>query len=277
MKNKLKDIFELYKEFPEVVFSMLMLSKVLMQKSDVVKKNRSNKIINILGNGPSGIETYSNSKKRDEELMCVNYFALTESFLKFKPEHYTLIDPVYFLDLNEKNLELIKVLNTVSWNLKLYIPSKYKSKYLKLISNKNIDVKVIRFNYLPGRNKFTHFLYSKNLATPKFQNVLVSCIYIALNRGFFRINLHGVEANEFTNFIVNEKNEVLLETQHSYGNNIRNMFLEGRISKGEFWKYLMHYANMLKGFYQIKSYSKYIGTNIFNYTKTSYIDSFDKV
>ena len=88
--------------------------------------------------------------------------------------------------------------------------------------------------------------------------------------------LHGVEANEFRNFTINENNEILLETQHFYGKNIINMSEEGRIKKGEFWKCLNYYSLMLRGFSQVAEYSKKVGTKIYNHTKTSYIDSFDK-
>jgi hypothetical protein len=277
MKKKLKKIYEASKELPDITLFILTFFKILIQRSDVQYKKKNKETINILGNGPSGLKTYLKNKDVSEKLMCVNYFALTKEFSIFKPDYYTLIDPVYFLDLNEKNLELIRVLNNVSWDMKLLIPSKYKNVYSTMIMNKNIEINAIRFNYLPGKNKLVHFLYSKNLAVPKFQNVVIACIYVSINKGFSKINLHGVEASEFKNFIVNEKNEVLLETQHSYGNNTINLFEERIIKKGEFWKFLMHYPIMLKGFSQIESYSKYLDTKIYNYTKNSYIDSFEKI
>ena len=277
MREKLKKIYEASKELPDIIIFILLFFKIFIQKSDVKYRKKNLETINILGNGPSGIKTYLKNKDDSEKLMCVNYFALTKEFLMFKPAYYTLIDPAYFLDSNKKNLELIKILNAVNWNIKLFIPSKYKKVYTNLITNSNIEINAIRFNYLPGQNRFVYFLYLKNLAIPKFQNVVVSCIYISLNKGFSKINLHGVEANEFKNFIVNEKNEVLLETKHSYGNSTINLFEEGRIKKGEFWKFLMHYPIMLKGFSQVATYSNYINTKVYNYTKNSYIDSFEKI
>jgi uncharacterized Fe-S cluster-containing radical SAM superfamily protein len=88
--------------------------------------------------------------------------------------------------------------------------------------------------------------------------------------------LHGVESSEFQLFEINENNEVLLNTEHSYGNATRNLSKEGKVMKGEFWKYLRFYTFMLEGYSQVKSYSDFIGCNIINYTKKSFIDSFDK-
>lgn len=277
MKETLKNIYDLYKELPETLLFLILFIKTFFQKSNVEFKDKRKDKINVLGNGPSGIRTYIDNRFEEDKLMCVNYFALTNFFLEFKPEYYTLIDKVFFLEENEKNLKLIEVFNNVTWNMRILTPAKYADILKNKIKNGNIEIYAIRFNYLPGKNKFVHSLYSKNLAIPKFQNVVVACLYSSINLGFSTIKLHGVEASEFTNFTINEKNEALLHTEHSYGNSTINMFKDGRIKKGEFWKFLIYYAYMLKGFSQIESYSKHMNSKIYNYTKDSYIDSFEKI
>ena len=276
MNGRLSELYFSFKEIPDVIVFMVLFFKTIFQKTDVKYKKNTSEVVSILGNGPSANLTYLESNEIDDKLMCVNYFALTKEFLLYKPEYYTLIDPEFFLAKNDKNNALIDLMNCVSWKMQLFIPFRYKNIFRGAIKNKNIDIKCFRINYLPGKSKFVYNLYLRNLATPKFQNIIVACLYIALNKGSRRIKLHGVEASEFTNFKVNENNEVLLEAQHSYGNTIRNMSKEGRIKQGEFWKYLNYYSLMFKGFSQVASYSKYMDSKIYNYTKNSYIDSFEK-
>jgi len=276
MREKLKKLYISFKEFPEVILFSVMIFNIFFQKSDVKFRKKTKGTINILGNGPSAHVTYLMSREGNEKIMCLNYFALTNEFQNYRPESYALLDSWFFLSGDEKNRSLMNVLNSVSWDMQLFIPAKYKNIMRKLISNKNINIKSLRVNHLPGDSRWVYGLYLKNLATPKFQNVVVACIYISLNRGFSKIKLHGVEASEFTNYTIDENNDVLLETQHSYGNEIRNMSKEGLIKKGEFWRHLSYYALMLKGFSQVSAYAKYMDSKIYNYTKGSYIDSFEK-
>jgi len=276
MKRKLRNVYEFSKEIPDIIIYIIILFKNIIQTSDIKFKEKNNKTINILGNGPSAIKTYLSKRKTHEDLMCVNYFALTKEFLIFKPNYYLLIDPIYFMNLDQKNQLLIKIFNKIDWKMKLFIPSKYKKKYVPLITNKNIEFVSIRFNYLPGNNHLVYYLYSKNLATPKLQNVLIACIYALINKGYMRINLHGAEANEFKNFIINSENEAILQTEHFYGKKSINMCKNGRIRKGEFYKFLLHYVDMFKGFSQVKKYSDYMGIKVYNYTTKSFLDFFER-
>ena len=279
MKNKVKLIYAAFQEFPNVCVYVLLFFKIIFQKSNVKLNKRFNEFaIDILGNGPSGITTYLDFKKVENELMCVNYFALTENFFLFKPSLYVLLDPVFFTDINnKKNLKLTSTINRITWDMNLFIPSKYIKIYRKVITNDHVKLKAIRINYLPGNNLFVYFLYKKNLAVPKFQNVIISCIYISLNYNVSQINLHGVESSEFTGFKVNEKNEVLLTTNHFYGHNVYNISKQGRVKPKEFWKFLMNYVYMFKGYSEVSNYAEFLETKVINHTVDSFIDSFEKI
>jgi len=277
MKERLKKIYEIAKEFPDIGVYILLVFRILFLKSDLqYNKQKLIKKIHILGNGPSSLSTFNGSKDDNDEVMCVNYFGLVKDFLYIKPKYYVLIDPVYFIDLHDKNLNLINMLNRVTWELILIIPSKYIKNYDNLITNHHILLQSIRMDYLPGNNKFVYYLYKHNLATPRFQNVIIGCIYIAINKGFKNISLHGVEASEFKNFIVNIDNEILLKTEHFYGQNSINLTKEGRLKKGEFWKQLSYYVTMFKEFNHVSKYAKHMDCQVHNHTNNSYIDVFEK-
>lgn len=277
MKEKLKKINELYKVIPEIILFILKLPLILLRKTDVKYKKKRKEIIHILGNGPSNLETLLKIRKENEKIICVNYFAITDKFREIKPYYYLLTDPYFFLRLKaEKNILFINALNGIQWNMTLFIPSKYKTIFKPLIKNEKIKIKFYRINYLPGTNKFVHYLNEKNIATPRFQNVIIACIYVALNLGFEKIKLHGVETSEFKNFKINKKNEALLEIDHFYGKEVINLFEEGEIKKGEFGKYLNYYSVTLLDYVLVEKYSKHVGVKVFNYTENSYIDAFEK-
>ncbi len=260
------------------ILTFLYGSVCLLRKysSDLGYRKSNIGVINVLGNGPSCHDTFNHNICSNEKIMVVNFMALTDYFFKYKPEFYVLIDPDHLKDDSDKLLMLYKALRKVDWSMVLFVPVSYRRQVESLISNNNITLKFININYLPGESKAVYYLYQKNIATPRFQNVVVACLYASINMGFNEIKLHGVESSEFQMFEINEHNEVLLNTEHSYGNATRNLSNEGKILKGEFWKYLRLYTFMLEGYSQVKSYSDFVDCNIVNYTKKSFIDSFDK-
>jgi hypothetical protein len=260
------------------ILTFLYGSVCLLRKysSDLRYRKSNVEIINVLGNGPSCHETFNHNICSNEKIMVVNFMALTDYFFKYKPEFYVLIDPDHLKDDSDKLLMLYEALRKVDWSMTLFVPVSCRRQAESLVCNNNIIIKFINFNYLPGKSKAVFYLYQKNIATPRFQNVVVACLYVAINLGFKEIKLHGVESSEFQMFEINEHNEVLLKTEHSYGKATRNLSKEGKIIKGEFWKYLRFYIFMLEGYSQVKSYSDSVGCKIVNYTKKSFIDSFDK-
>lgn len=277
MKKNFKKLKKIYLYIPELIFFILKSLKQIKLRTDFKFIERKPQKIHIVGNGPSNYETLKNFHSNNEEIMCVNFFALTSLFNEVKPNYYVLLDPKFFDNPDERHLKLVKKLNEVTWSISLFVAARNEIKILRYLTNENIKIKVFKDIYLSGENKIIYYLYRKNLAVPKFQNVIVSCIYTSINLGYNKIYLHGVETNEFSKFIISEKNEAILITEHFYGKNTRNLYKEGLIKKGEFGKYLEFYANMLLGYAQIERYSKDIGSQIYNCTKNSYIDSFEKI
>jgi hypothetical protein len=260
------------------ILTFLYGSVFLLRKysSDLRYRKSNAGVINVLGNGPSCHDTFNHDTCSNEKIMVVNYIALTDYFFKYKPEFYVLIDPDHIKDDSDKLHMLYEALSKVDWNMVLFVPVSCRRQAESLVNNNNITLKFINYNYLPGDSKALFYLYQKNIATPRFQNVVIACLYASINLGFKEIKLHGVESSEFQMFEINEQNEVLLNTEHSYGKATRNLSKEGKILKGEFWKYLTLYTYMLEGYSQVKSYSDFVGCKIVNYTKKSFIDSFDK-
>jgi hypothetical protein len=263
--------------FREILSFLFNSARLLRRYSSDVKYSKNNgEVINVLGNGPSCHHTLKQNICPNEKMMVVNFLASTDVFFEYKPEFYVLIDPDFFKDSSEKFLMLFESLKRVDWSMTLFVPTSYRKQAESLIYNANIKLKSINVNYLPGKSQAVFYLYQRNLATPRFQNVIAACLYVSINLGFKEIKLHGVESSEFKMFEINEYNEVFLKTEHSYGNATRNLTEEGKILKGEFWKYLKFYSFMLEGYAQVKSYSDFVGCKIDNYTKKSFIDSFDK-
>jgi hypothetical protein len=263
--------------FREIMLFFINSAYLLRRySSDVRYTKNKDGIINILGNGPSCHDTFNRNLCMNEKIMVVNFTAITDVFFEYKPEFYVLIDPSYFEVKSDKFILLYEKLAKVDWSMTLFVPTSYRKQAEALVCNPNIILKFINFNYLPGKSKAVFNLYQRNIASPRFQNVLIACLYVSINIGFKEIKLHGVEHSEFQMYEINEYNEVLINQKHFYGSDTINLTKEGKILKGEFWKYLQYYSFMLEAYSQMKSYSDFLRCNIVNYTKKSFIDSFDK-
>ena len=277
LRAKLISARDLFLTMPIFILAFSKLLSFFFIKSDAkYSKKHSEKKLNILGNGPSGHETYVWNAKSIGDLAVVNFFALNESFWRYKPNYYILIDPIFFENSNDKNKSLIEEINKINWNMTLYLPAKYNKACKEIFKNSNLNLSFVRHNPCFMSNDFFYWMYKKNLFTPKFQNVINAAIYIGINLGYKNISLHGVESNDFANYFVDSKNEVHSRNQHFYGDSSTNMTREGLIKRGELWRYIRYYSYMFESYYQLEKYSKYIECKIINRTTNSFIDSFDK-
>ncbi|OFA32757.1 hypothetical protein BAE46_03100 [Glaciecola punicea] len=270
----LRYIAKIIERTPSTVLMFLLAGKLIFQRCDAKFESKNDRTINVLGNGPSCHSTFNEHRKAGEDIMVVNFFATAKEFFDYKPSHYLLIDPLFFSDNSERFIKLYEVINSATWHMVLFVPANYYKIANNLINSPFVKIGAIRFNHYPGENKWLYRLYKSNLVTPKFQNVVIACLYLSVNEGYSTIKLHGVEADEFKRLSVNNNNEVLLETEHFYGKSSLNLTAEGRIEKGGLWKYLKFYSFMFEGFLEVEKYSKFMKCQIINFTENSTIDSF---
>lgn len=268
-----------------IIYILQFIRTIYVKPLYKLKKEDGN--IHILGNGPSSLKSFYNKYKVIDEVIVCNFFLKNQDFLKIKPKYYIIIDS-YFYDYknNEKLKEFYEKLNNVDWDMNLillgHIEKEMKSKVP--ISNSKINILKLKYSPLEMVNKYVYKLYSLNLATPKFQNVIISSIYISLNLGFKNLFLHGVESNSINNFKIDENNNILLEENHSYGKSVINLTDEkgempkhlGLFKKGEFYKRLKCEVDMFYNYFILERYSIYLKAKIVNCTPGSYIDAFEK-
>lgn len=268
-----------------LVYILQFIRTIYIKPLYKFKKEEGN--IHILGNGPSSLKSFYNEYRIIDEVIVCNFFIKNQDFFKIKPKYYIIIDP-YFYDYknNEKLNEFYESLNSVDWNMNLILlghtEKEMKSK-LPILNHK-INILKLKYSPLEIMNKYVYKLYYLNLATPKFQNVIIASIYISLNLGFKNLFLHGVESNSVNNFKIDKSNNILLEESHSYGKSVINLTDEkgetlkhlGLFKKGEFYKRLKCEVDMFYNYFILERYSGYLKAKIINCTPGSFIDAFEK-
>lgn len=240
----------------------------------------------ILGNGPSLNYDLENRYHFLESkiLFVVNAFAKSDFFEKLKPKYYLLIDPVFWSnnisDIHHKELDILTTIkNKVDWDLYVVVPLVAFEK-INTVFKENIHIKVRFYNHTVLKesrfDKLNHFIYSKELATPIFQNVVAASIYCALNSNFKKIYLFGVEHSWLNNIYVNKDNVVCLKEEHFYEVQSVAPLFNGQGKNYKLHELLFDYGNMFLGYSKIEKYSKYKKASVINMTENSFIDSFSR-
>jgi hypothetical protein len=111
---------------------------------------------------------------------------------------------------------------------------------------------------------------------PSLQNVIVMGIYVALQKGYKTIFLHGVDSDSYKNICINQNNEMLLRESHYYGVKDCNLNDEQSsiFAAGMLYKRLQCEVTMFRSYIDLADYAKYLGVTVINASQNSMIDAF---
>ncbi len=230
----------------------------------------------VLANGPSLKENLENIDFSKGHFAVVNYFYKSPYYRIIKPQYYILADPFFFTKIEN----IIPFVESVDWKMKLFVPFSAWDRLDALKRLPNAFVSVIPYhttNY-QGFPLFRKFAFRRGLAMPSPQNVLIPCIFNGINMGYKEIRLFGVDHSWTTSLRVNSKNEVCLTDSHFY-DDIESHLKPWLNCSGEPYKMhevLRDLALMFDSYHMIRDYADYRGCKIFNCTKDSFIDAFER-
>ena len=243
----------------------------------------------LLGNGPSlkdDIEKVIEESK-ESEVYVLNYFAVTNYFLKIKPEYYVLTDRMFWSqnaneDIKKDNEELYFHLDKVDWRMNLICPeSGFEWISNRLRANKNIKVlKVHSVNIEFKTEKINLFALNKNFITPHFINGLVMVLWHAIYKNSIDIEIYGADFSLFKEYYIDQKtNDLYTSASHFYKNT--------KAQDNASFKYPNETKKMLhtrlyqqwSSFYQMYLLSKIAKMKqikITNLSSNSFLDSFER-
>ncbi len=269
-----------------VAFFYWML--VHMYKSDFrnhIKKNHTEKEIDIIVNGPSFTDQADKIKNNGHDKCMVNFAANTSVFWDIKPSYYCVTDPAFFRNNMEKDVTLlIENLKKVDWALTFYV-TYYDYKHH--IENTELD-RFKHVSFVPFHStafpfsfrfrKLAYWLFSRGQAMPHTTSVSVPVIMNAINTGYTRINLYGYDQDWIHNVVVDDSNRVCLFDTHYY-NEAGEYRPWLKNPKETFTMYeIMHsQAELFETYWFIRQYIDYLGNvRIINHSPNSLIDAFER-
>lgn len=235
----------------------------------------------ILGNGPSLVNAFRDSEVmlKECDVFCMNMFCMYEGFTTIKPTFYFLIDPDYFNPYNEfleKELNnlIYKLNNDVTWKMYLMVPNTApKGKLFSELRNPNIEIRYLNITAVDGFKGFRHLIYKYRMGMPKCQTVINCALTTAINMQYEVAYLYGADHSWTADLRVDDENVVCYGDRHFYEKG-----LKVHRYKQEFNMYTMltAFANMFKSHYLIEVYAQHKGVKIFNCTKGSFVDAYDR-
>jgi len=265
----------------KVSLSSLILQPILKNKKDIL----------ILGNGPSLKDTIQNVdlSSMNIDIVCVNEFALSDSFEKLKPRFYIFMDPVYWTKkLGDDNLDLIEsnytnISKKVDWPLILILPTAAKkwNHFMNLPNdNPNITIKYVNTWNINGFKKFKFKLYKMGIASPQIQNVLVMATFLCINAKYESIFIVGADHSWHQQIFVDENNRLFWKNSHFYDKSKVNLSpIYCNAEQTQIFK--MHeimaaLSRMFEGYHILEEYSIYMRVKVYNASKESFIDAFER-
>ena len=263
--------------------SSLMKVMVLSRGASSSSSEGNDEEIVILGNGPSLRKTID--LKSDwllgHNLMAVNFAALTKDFLFLRPRYYILADGHFFNSVDsDPNVGLLwKNLNSVTWQMTLIIPSKFRQLVKPLLLNSSgITLRFFNLTPVEGLKPVAHKLFDFGLGMPRPRNVLIPAIMEAIRLGYKKIYICGADHSWTKTLDVDEENYVISIQPHFYEDNDEEHKRVRETYKGiKLHEVLESMTVAFRSYWEIKDYAKRRGVEIINATPGSMIDAFPKL
>lgn len=271
--------------------SIFTLLKISIKSSFLTTKPSYNteKCI-ILGNGPDLKKVLQNqiSLLNSNHLFCVNNFPNTPYFEICKPANFIICSHEFFN--NKKTIDpntnlrkqiITALIKKTTWSINVFLPvgAKKNNSFIKRLKT-NTNIKVHFFNDTPieGLTMINQLFFKLNLGMPRPHNVLIPSILIAINSGFKEIYLTGADHSWLPTLWVNENNEALLGQKHFYDEEKTKkgvMYRNGQKPR-RLHEILEKFMYSFRSYFDLKAYASTKDCIIYNATKDSFIDAFER-
>ena len=284
MKEYLKKLYVGTGKLFDTIASLLSVILFSSLKSNAhFKKQRKmrkeGETCHILCNGPSLSQFLDELHTDLNNVYVVNFFATTDQYEKIKPNNYIILDnvvigkPSVSDDTKQMVLNLYNTIAKVTtWPLTFYYPSSGIKEYPDILrKNKNISVVIFNMTPIAGLKSVNYWLFKNSMGMPWPQNISNAAVFCALNSGYKKIYLYGVEHSWLKSFEVHpETHKVYMNDGHFYEKENIRWF-----EKGEYCQSVKNIHRALQSHFELRDYADYLGAKVINKTATSYIEAYE--
>ena len=285
--NYLDKILNILTDIIYLFFTLVLkiLSLINLELDSYLSKKKNTIII---CNGPSLSESIDliRKKRKSSDIYVTHYFARYELFLELKPEFYVFVDSLFWREdvhphYKKENEKLFDILEKITWEMVIIVPSNGLKILRKRIKNKNITFKnIIYFSRNFNSESLTLFCLKKKLISPICSSAAILALWHAILRERKKIFLFGIDFSQFKEFSVNQiTNEITLENTHFYNNSEA----ENSINKRKkFQRFQLHMSlyKISVSFYQMYLLSRLAlikKIKVINGSRNSYLNYFPRL
>lgn len=283
----MKKIFFIKEISIKLIYTIYDGIKVLKRLKNINRKKELKNKIFIICNGPSINNFIENSREllENEDCIVVNFMATSKYYEIIKPKFYILADPDFWINKEDKNKDFDKIVimrnnlfdtivNKTKWLMTIYLPIEAKD-YIESLRlsqlNNNIRIKYI-YGSFRGFDRLANLLRKYNLAGFNYQNVSIAAIYTAIINRYKNLYLLGIEHDWIKNININDDNQVIFNDIHFYDN---SKPVKRYLNIGLCEEYRAQYI-LFKEYLKINEFAKYMGSRIYNSTRNSMVDIFER-
>lgn len=268
MKNVLRDFYKKY-----VYYRTAQSGKKTLRELNTIgyifNNEQQTERVHILANGPSLNETISAIKENDH-VYTVNYALNYEKIRLLRPKQHFIIDT----GIDKAYLGVLKkcidenIIETLVMGPGIY------EYWKRLYSDDGVVVINDQCWNEPYNSRRDKENYKNNVLSPVFQTVVIAAIYGAVQNNYKEIYLHGNDFSFLSDVSVNINNHLISASSHFYSSETYD-YTEGMGWNLTDW--LEKVLLMLKGYQQVKDYAEDMGAKIYNLSKNSMLDIFEKI
>lgn len=255
----------------------------------VLDRSKKEQDVYVLGNGPSlKRDIHTLLQLGHTRFVCVNNFCESSFYSLLKPSFYVLTDPAYWddapsLSFAEEIQRTLIALKATDWPLTLFLPDRAKQSALVrgLLSHEFVSLRFLNLRPSVGVPHFAHrFFLEKNLLMPFAANVVVAATYVAMNLGYSRVVLYGVDHTWFNQLYVDQYNIPRFSSSHfsraeDAGSKGIAVYKDPKETQPFSMAELFEgYGCLFRAYEELAVYAGYFGVHVVNACPESAIDAF---
>jgi hypothetical protein len=148
----------------------------------------------------------------------------------------------------------------------------------------NDNIKIIPFHSIVynGYDTLRNWFFKHGLGSGNYGTVIQNGEFIGLNLGYKELYLYGVDHDFFTNLCVDENNQVCNVITYYYDNKpflkpLCHYYISGKETRWTMSEYLQEKAILFRGHEIMRKYADYCSAKIYNGTKKSLIDAYERI
>ncbi len=266
-----------------------IIKVILLSKPTNLPKAEHDDLV-VLGNGPS-LKTFLKEHKSflgGKSCLGVNHFADTSVFTDIKPAYYVINVPEFWTDevdadvLKKRQTLLDNLIQKTTWQMHLILGmGAKKSEKWRRIAEQNPNIRLDYINPTPveGFKSFRFFCYRRNCGMPRPHNVLIPSLIAGINMRFKRIYIAGADHSWLEDLFVADDNTVYLTQRHFYDMQTARPDVMKKMGKNHRHLHEILHKFMLsfRAYFDINEYAHKRKTRIYNITKGSFIDAFERL